>query len=455
MSIGVNNNAIESQINDLFSSILIEQQKIDQIKTADPDKTNLTETMLKEFEKVRGRGFFYNYLSSNRGHGPFTELVDGSVKYDLINSIGVNILGHSHPLYIKAHLEAATCDSIMCGNLLPYQQSMEATKKIIETVSNSRLKHFWFAGSGSFANDTALKILWQKSQPKYKIIAFEKAFAGRSVATQDITYSKAYRDGMPQSISVDHVPHYDYKNPKQAIDKTIGALDHLIKKNGNEYCAIMMEIVQGEAGFIYGTKEYYEEVFKWAQKNNLYIWIDEVQSFSRTTELFAFQMFELDKYVDVVTIGKALQTCGTLYTDELNPKPGLVAGTFNGSLVSLNMSSKILRFLTEGNFYGENGKIKQLEKTFINKLKFLKQKNCAGKIGYIGGVGTMISFEIGDSSKELTISFLKQLFNNGIIAFFAGTDPTRVRLLLPLTLSNDHIDEIFQIIEKTINDVVN
>ena len=66
----------------------------------------------------------------------------------------------------------------------------------------------------------------------------------------------------------------------------------------------------------------------------------------------------------------------------------------------------------------------------------------------------MISFEVGDSSKEVTTAFVKKLYDNGIISFMAGKDPMRVRFLLPLCLTVDHIDEIFRIIEQTILEVI-
>ena len=62
----------------------------------------------------------------------------------------------------------------------------------------------------------------------------------------------------------------------------------------------------------------------------------------------------------------------------------------------------------------------------------------------------MISFEVGKSDKESTIKFIKKLYENGVIAFMAGKTPTRVRFLLPLSLKDEHIEEIFSIIEKTI-----
>ncbi len=259
---------------------------------------------------------------------------------------------------------------------------------------------------------------------------------------------------MPQSVQVDHVPHYNNHNPKNAIKETIDALDKLIETNGNVYCGLTIELIQGEAGFIFGTKEYYKAICEWSKKHGIYIWIDEVQSFARTTEILAYQMFELDDYVDVVTIGKVLQGAGTFYTEELNPKAGLIAGTFNGSIASLNAAKATVRYLREGNFYGEKGRIKDLENKFKAKFSELASGSCKGLIPYYGGIGTMLSFEVGDGSLETTNKFMKKLFENGIISFSAGKEPTRVRFLLPLPLLDEHIDQIFSIVEKTILETI-
>lgn len=165
-------------------------------------------------------------------------------------------------------------------------------------------------------------------------------------------------------------------------------------------------------------------------------------------------MFDLDEYVDVVTIGKVLQTAGTFYTEELNPKPGLIAGTFNGSVASMNAGKATIRLLTEGNYYGENGRMKELEVKFKNEFRRLSEGSCKGKLNYYGGIGTMLSFEVGDSSVDVTNKFMKKLFENGVITFSAGKEPTRVRFLLPISILDEHIKQIFSILEKTILDTI-
>ena len=90
----------------------------------------------------------------------------------------------------------------------------------------------------------------------------------------------------------------------------------------------------------------------------------------------------------------------------------------------------------------------------LGVLQLLASKVGTKKISRIGGVGSMISFIIGEGSKEQTNLFLQKLFTNGIIAFSAGKNPMRVRFLLPLALTSEHLQEISQIIEKTIQEIL-
>ncbi|MBF0207500.1 MAG: aminotransferase class III-fold pyridoxal phosphate-dependent enzyme [Oligoflexia bacterium] len=466
---GVRSPQILEQMDQLAAAILQEQKKICKLKGPDADKVDLLSQKFAEYVRSRGREFVYRYISSGRGYGPFTELVDGSVKYDMINGIGTNVLGHAHPLMIRSNLEAALVDTVMCGNLQTYIDANETAITLLNAVrEKSRLRHFWFSGSGSCSNDLALKLLWQKRAPKYNLIAFRKAFAGRSIATQDITDKPDYREGMPHLLNVHYAPHFDQKNPdpQASIRNTMAALEEIWAQEGDTFCGLVIELVQGEAGFIFGPREFYLEIFKWAKDRGIYIWVDEVQTFARTRQLFAFQMFGLDEFVDVVTVAKAFHVCGTLFTEELNPRPGLIAGTFNGSIAGLKMGRKSVQHLLSENYYGDDGKIARLERTFLKRFKEIAEGVGRNKITYYGGIGSMISFEVGDGSKKITNEFSNKLFENGVICFTAGQNPMRIRFLLPLVLAdvnssdsgeyidNKYIDEIFSIVEKTVMEVL-
>lgn len=450
MEFGAKNSEINENIERLFSSILLKQKEVMGVQAAKDTSIKLQEEFATQFTECRGRPLFLNYLSSGRGHGPFTELIDGSIKYDLIGGVGPYLLGHSHPIYIKACLEAACLDTLTSGNLLSYPQAGSLSKALLDQVSESKLKHFWFAGSGSFSNDNALKMIWQKKSPAFRLLAFENGFAGRSVATQDITANPNYRKGMPNKVQVDYIPFYDPKDPEGSTQRTLDAIEETIKSNPSQHCAMIMELIQGEGGFNIGTEKFFKAVCEKLKSHELYVWIDEIQTFARTPEFFAFQYFKLDSYVDIVTVGKALQVCGTLFSEELNPKPGLIAGTFHGALSSIIASEKIIKYLNTAHFYGENGRIKEIETAFKNKLKELQGQLGNDVISYYDAVGTMVTFKLKDGDIDLTKKLLFQLFDDGVIAFTTGKEFFKIRFLLPLSLTNEQIDEIFILIKGAI-----
>ena len=179
------------------------------------------------------------------------------------------------------------------------------------------------------------------------------------------------------------------------------------------------------------------------------IWADEVQTFARTGEFFAFETMDLGQYVDIATIAKTVQLGATLYTEEYNPKPGLIAGTFSGGSASMSAGLEILNMLEEG-FLGPNGRILKIHKKFINGLNHFNETTCKGLTRDAGGMGLMIAFTPFEGKKEQVEALIKKLFANGIVAFSCGKDPVRIRFLVPAIIEDQDIEIALEIIEKTI-----
>lgn len=159
---------------------------------------------------------------------------------------------------------------------------------------------------------------------------------------------------------------------------------------------------------------------------------------------------DLGEYVDVVTVAKSLQGAATLYTEEMNPQPGLISGTFAGSTVALNAGRRILDFLDTDEFMGPKGKIQSIHTKFIQMLNELNDTTCKGLLRDAGGMGLMISVIPLDGSNESATKVAKALYNNGIIGFTCGRGPYKLRFLLPAILEDQHIAEAKAIFEKTI-----
>lgn len=407
---------------------------------------------IQAFAKDKGRDQYFEYLSAGAGSGPYVELVDGSVKLDLITGIGVNFFGHSHPELMAELIDGVPSDC-MQGNLQPGYESQVLIRKLLSLVGDqSRLRHAWLFCSGTMSNETALKIIRQKKFPATKIFAFNDCFAGRSTAMQEITDNPKYREGQPTYGEVSYLPFYREEwGLERSVEETLKPMLAEVARQPGKYAGIMMELIQGEGGIHWAPREWYTRVLDAAKKAGLAVWFDEIQTFGRTERLFAYQHFGLDAYADVVTVGKMLQACATLYAEEFNPRPGLVAGTFTGSAAALKTGRRVLEILSEQGYYGPDGKIARLSRHFRSRIEALKNGPCRGMIGEIRALGGFIGFEVLGGGADPTKKFLLNLFQEGVVAFTAGHGPYLVRLLPPFgVMEEKQIDEACQIIEKTL-----
>ncbi len=440
-------------IEELVKNISEVNSQIKGIK--DGNEANL-ESSMKRVAQFRGRPLFYPYMGSGAGRGPYVELEDGSVKLDLINGIGVNILGHSHPDVLRASLKGAMSNVVMQGNLQPNAQYLEFGEKLTSLASRrSLLKHAWISTCGSVANENALKIVRQKKSPAKKIIALKCAFAGRTTMMAEITDNPNFRVGLPEYgevLRIDMPNNYTLSScgGRSSGEKALRVLKELVAKNGGDIAAFMFEPLQGEGGFRVASRDFFIPLLEFCKEIGIAVWADEVQTFCRTGELFCFEKLEIGNYLDICTIAKAAQVGATLYTEEFNPKPGLIAGTFAGSSVSLAVGTEILNVLTSGEYFGSEGKIEKIHKEFTGMLNELSEGSCQGLISEVGGMGLMVAFTPFDGTKEKTMPLLKTLYKNGVIAFACGHGPYRIRFLIPAVLQSEDIEVVKGIIEKSL-----
>ncbi|MBI4042614.1 MAG: aminotransferase class III-fold pyridoxal phosphate-dependent enzyme [Deltaproteobacteria bacterium] len=417
-----------------------------------PSNEAALQAAAEKFAKVRGKEFFYPSIGSGIGNGPFVELADGSVKLDLIAGIGVHFFGHSDLDLISTSLDASAKDVVMQGNLLPNEEYYELLKILLEHAPK-RMKYGWLSLSGSMANENAIKIIRQKKYPAYMIVTFDHAFAGRTSMMAEITDNPLNRVGLPVHGETLYVPFYDPSDPNSTA-KSVSLLETFIRRYPGKIAAFLFELIQGEGGFNVAPPAFFRAMMECCRKHDLVIWIDEVQTFGRTGELFATQKLELEEYADVISIGKMLQNCALLFSEELNPKPGLVVGTFAGSTVSLSVGRRIVeRLVTEG-FFGPNGKISAVEKRVFGKLKELQHTLPKGAIADFGGMGGMISVTPLDGSLEGVKEVVRESFNRGLLIWHCGHGPYKLRFLLPCgALTDQHIDLAMQLMGEAIEAV--
>ena len=153
-----------------------------------------------------------------------------------------------------------------------------------------------------------------------------------------------------------------------------------------------------------------------------------------------------------------------MYTEEFNPKPGLLSGTFIGGTVELQVGKRILERLRDVGYYGPNGKIAQLHQAFRQRAQALVDKHpewftpiphpwgtSHSTLGLYGGVGGMMRLTPFGGDKAMIIKALHTMFADGVIAFYCGHGPYHMRFLPPVgVMQPEQFDEVFEIVEAAL-----
>ncbi len=196
------------------------------------------------------------------------------------------------------------------------------------------------------------------------------------------------------------------------------------------------------------------------KENNIAVWADEVQTFGRTGEMFAYETLDLGDYIDVCTIGKLSQVCAALFTEEFAPKPGLLSGTFLGGSVPLNVGRRMIERLRTDSLYGKSGLIAHHRKLFEDHAAKLIAKHpnwfpdVPGATGHTGGMGGMMRLTPFGGAKDKINSLCTTAFHDGLILLPCGHDPYHIRMLPPIpALKDEHWARVFEILEGAMHTV--
>ncbi len=412
------------------------------------------EEALARLNAVRGSPTYYPYLGSGFGRGCLVELADGSVKYDFIAGIGVHFLGHNHPDLLEAGVDAALQNTVMQGHLQQNRDGLEFLESLVQGANRrgAQFAHGVMTTSGAMANENAVKIAFQKRHPASRILAFRHNFAGRTLDLAQITDKPAYREGLPRNLPVDYVPFYDPVRPEASSEEAVAMLRGHLERHPHAHAAMIFEWIQGEAGgYAAGTRAFFVPLLETARRAGVVIIADEIQTFGRTDELFAFQHFGLDPYVDIVTLGKMTQACATLFTAAQNPKPGLISQTYTASTSAIRAGLRVVKALLHEGYLGPDGRIMRVSSRLREGLADLERRHPQWVRGPYG-LGALVAFTPFDGSAAITARVCRTLFDLGVIVFTAGGDPARVRFLPPVGGVEDHdVDCVLELLEAALD----
>jgi acetylornithine aminotransferase len=405
------------------------------------------ERAVREIGRIRGRPLLFPLLCPGLGRGARMTLADGTVKIDFVSGIGVQGFGHGDRDLLETAVAAAAADAVFQGHLAPGPESLRLSKALLRH-SGPRLRHVWLSVSGAMANENALKVILQKHFPADRVVVFERAFAGRTLAMSEISDRPAFREGLPLQGNVLHVPFYDPRD-KHSTRRSLEALDTHLERHPGRIATMLFELVQGEGGFHTAPREFFVALMERCQAAGLAVWVDEVQTFGRTGELFAYRTLELENYVDVATVGKMLQGSAMLFRRAYNPRPGLVAGTYAGSSVGMAVGARIVERLEEEGYLGQGGRLAVLAGRVERRFEALARR-LPPAVGERTGLGAMQAFVPFDGSPALARAVMERAFEEGLLVFTAGSKPTKIRMLLPVNTTDEELESGFTMLEKAL-----
>ena len=405
---------------------------------------------LREIGRARGRPLLFPALLAGGGAGARVRLASGRVLLDFIGGIGVYGFGHCEPDLLETAAVAAAADTAFQGHLAPGQEYLRLSRALLRHAG-TRLKHVWLGTCGAIANENALKMIFQKRAPADRIVVFENGFAGRTTTLAELTDKPGFREGLPLRGNVLHVPFYDHRD-RNSTARSVAALDAHLARHPGQVAAMLFELVQGEGGISTAPRSFFVALMQRCRAAGIAVWVDEVQTFARTGELFAFRTFELEPWVDLATAGKVLQGSAVLFSKEYNPREGLVAGTYAGSTVGMAVGARIIERLETEGYLGPRGKLAALGRRVSRRFAALHRR-FPGAVSAHSGIGAMHAFVPFDGSRDVAMAVLRACFDEGLFAFSAGSAPTKVRWLLPVNVTEEELDAGFAILEKALRRV--
>ncbi|WP_220768661.1 aspartate aminotransferase family protein [Shewanella sp. MBTL60-007] len=366
-----------------------------------------------QFDEVMVPNYAPSAVIPVRGEGSRVWDQEGKEYIDFAGGIAVNCLGHCHPALVSA-LKTQGEKLWHLSNVMTNEPALELATKLVEATFADRV---YFANSGAEANEAALKLVRRYAMDKFgaekdQIIAFDKAFHGRTFFTVSVGGQAAYSDGFgPKPQSITHVPFND-----------IAALEAVIS---DKTCAIMMEPLQGEGGIIDADPEFLKAVRALCDKHNALLVFDEVQTgVGRLGELYAYMRG--DVVPDVLTTAKALgggfPIAAMLTTKEIadHLKIGTHGSTYGGNPLACAVGNAVLDVVNTPEVL--NG-VKQREQLLRDGLT--KINNKYDVFTEIRGQGLLIGAVMNEKYQGRAKEFLVAGISEGVMSLVAGANVVR------------------------------
>lgn len=408
-----------------------------------------------------GMGMF-TPLTIASGSGAVIRDVDGRSYIDFAGGIGVLNAGHCPRPVVQAITRQAQQLMHACFPVAMYEPYVELCETLAKLFPHGKKTKVMLTNSGVEAVENAVKIARQATG-RAGIICFSGAFHGRTLLGMSLTSKTGYKIGCgPFAPEVYRFPFPDYYKRGDGLSLTIFVQRELqafeealhTTVDGSQVAAVILELVQGEGGFVVAPTEYVRGLQKICRKHDILLIVDEVQTgFGRTGAWSAYSHYGI--VPDISTWAKSMGSgmpigavIGNAAVMDKTTK-GTLGGTYLGNPVACAASIATIQYMKKINI---NNKGKAIGRRVMSFFKNL-QKECSA-IGDVRGLGAMVAFELvrngdphqpdADLAKKLIVSCAE----NGLLIITAGISGNVIRVLSPLTITPSQLQRGLNILRK-------
>ncbi len=425
-----------------------------------------TQALLAEREQYVPRGLFtYHPVFPASASGARVVDVDGATYLDFAGGIGVMNVGHSHPAVVAAIQEQAAAYTHTCAQVLTPPPYIALARRLAEITPGDHAKKTLLVNSGAEAVENAIKIA-RAATGRPAVIAFENSFHGRTNLAMGLTGKvRPYRQNFgPLAGDIHAIPYpYCYQCAFRHEDSSCChswevAIERafLTRVAPEQVAAILVETVQGEGGFVVPPPEFLPSLRAICDKHGIVLIADEVQAgFGRTGTMFAVEHSGVipDLIVMAKSLAGGMPLAAVVGRAELMdaPLPGGLGSTYGGNPVACAAALAVIEI------FEREGILEQAQAIGATTLARMRDWQARFPlVGDVRGLGAMVAMElVRDREKRTPASgeaaaLLAEARARGLILIKAGLYDNVIRLLMPLTTSDEELAEGLDIMEESL-----
>jgi 4-aminobutyrate aminotransferase / (S)-3-amino-2-methylpropionate transaminase / 5-aminovalerate transaminase len=414
--------------------------------------------VLEARERFVARGVATPRLVVTRAEGAQVEAPDGTVYLDFAGGIACQNTGHGYAPVVAAVHEQVDRYLHQCFMVGTYEPYVEVCRRLAEhspcksSEGAAESQKSILVNSGAEAIENAVKIA-RAATGRPAVVVFENGFHGRTLLTMAMTSKvRPYKAGFgpfPGEIYRAAAPY-----PYRGVDTeaAIASLEHLFKSEveAETVACVVLETVQGEGGFIPMPADYLARLRELCDRHGILFVADEVQSgVGRTGPMWAIEHSGVapDLLVSGKSLGGGLPLAAVTGRAEVMdaPGPGGLGGTFGGNPVACAAAAVVLDTIADPAF---RARADELGTTLRARLDELAGRHDA--IGEARGLGPMLALELREQSPDLAQKITAAAFGRGLLLLSCGLYGNVLRLLPPLTVTDEELDRGLQLLEESL-----